>query len=120
MADTNGDDKADVSEIVMSGFDDHDTHHAIGAYCADPSGAIIMNEGVFLRTNVETAYKTVRGTDGGFYRFDVSARSTQLVVSAGRAELERAGRVRGIRPGRTGELSSGSKKPRVFTITIAP
>jgi mono/diheme cytochrome c family protein/glucose/arabinose dehydrogenase len=69
LRDTDGDDHADVKEIVMSGFDDHDTHHAISAYCADPSGAMIMCEGVFLRTNVETAYGTVRGTDGGFYRF---------------------------------------------------
>ena len=28
LVDTNGDDKADVKEIILSGFDDHDTHHA--------------------------------------------------------------------------------------------
>lgn len=69
LSDTDGDDRADRRELVFSGFDDHDTHHAISAYCADPSGAILMCEGVFLRTSVETAYGTVRGTDGGFYRF---------------------------------------------------
>jgi len=69
LKDNNGDDKADEREVILSGFDDHDTHHAIGAYCADPSGAFIMCEGVFLRTNVETAYGPVRGTDGGFYRY---------------------------------------------------
>ncbi len=69
LSDTDGDDKADVREIIFSGFDDHDTHHAIGAYCADPSGAILMCEGTFLRTSVETSYGTVRGTNGGFYRF---------------------------------------------------
>lgn len=67
--DTNGDDKADKVEIIMSGFDDHDTHHEISAYVADPSGAIYMGEGVFLHTNVETAYGTVRATNGGFYRY---------------------------------------------------
>jgi len=67
--DTNGDDQADKVEIVLSGFDDHDTHHEISAYVADPSGAIYMGEGVFLHTNVETAYGTVRATNGGFYRY---------------------------------------------------
>lgn len=67
--DTDGDDKADTEEIIMSGFDDHDTHHVISAFCADPSGALYMGEGVFLHTNVETSYGTVRGTNGGFYRF---------------------------------------------------
>ncbi|MFC4992812.1 PVC-type heme-binding CxxCH protein [Rubritalea tangerina] len=70
LEDTNGDSKADKKTIVLSGFDDHDTHHAISAFCADPSGAIYMGEGVFSFSNVETPYGTVRGTNGGFYRFD--------------------------------------------------
>ncbi|MEM6800239.1 MAG: PVC-type heme-binding CxxCH protein [Bacteroidota bacterium] len=70
LTDTNGDDKADKKEIMLSGFDDHDTHHVISAFCADPSGAIYMGEGVFLHTNVETAYGPVRGTNGGFYRYN--------------------------------------------------
>lgn len=69
LKDTDGDDKADTTEIVLSGFDDHDTHHAISAFCTDPSGAIYMGEGVFLHTNVETAYGPVRATNGGFYRY---------------------------------------------------
>jgi glucose/arabinose dehydrogenase/mono/diheme cytochrome c family protein len=70
IKDTDGDDKADTSEVILSGFDDHDTHHAISAFCADPSGAIYMSEGVFLHTNVETAYGPVRATNGGFYRYN--------------------------------------------------
>lgn len=70
LSDTDGDDKADKKEILLSGFDDHDTHHVISAFCADPSGSIFMGEGVFLHTNVETAYGTVRGTAGGFYRYN--------------------------------------------------
>lgn len=72
LTDTNNDDKADKEEIILSGFDDHDTHHAISAFCADPSGAIIMAEGTFLHTNVETSYGPVRGTNGGFYRYNPS------------------------------------------------
>ncbi|WP_297797718.1 PVC-type heme-binding CxxCH protein [uncultured Eudoraea sp.] len=69
LTDTDGDDKADTKEIILSGFDDHDTHHAISAFTADPSGALYMAEGVFLHTNVETAYGPVRATNGGFYRY---------------------------------------------------
>ncbi|GAB2781495.1 GDSL-type esterase/lipase family protein [Rhabdobacter roseus] len=67
--DTNGDDHADKSEILLSGFDDHDTHHNSSAFTVDPSGAIYSGEGVFLHTNVETAYGPVRATNGGFYRY---------------------------------------------------
>lgn len=69
LKDTDGDGKADKVEILMSGFDDHDTHHNIHAFTTDPSGAIYMGEGVFLHTNVETSYGPVRATNGGFYRY---------------------------------------------------
>ena len=74
LRDTDGDDKADTHEYLMSGFDDHDTHHAISAFCADPSGAIYMGEGVFLHSNVETVYGTHRGTNGGFFRYNPKRR----------------------------------------------
>ncbi len=70
LIDDDGDDHADRVEILLSGFDDHDTHHVISAFCADPSGAIYMAEGVFLHTNVETPYGPVRATNGGFYRYN--------------------------------------------------
>jgi mono/diheme cytochrome c family protein/glucose/arabinose dehydrogenase len=70
MRDTNGDDRADVREIVLSGFDTHDTHHAISAFCADPSGSFLMGEGIFLHSNVETAYGPIRAMNGGFFRYN--------------------------------------------------
>ena len=69
LTDTDGDDKADRAEIVLGGFDTHDTHHAISAYTADPSGAFMLCEGVFLHSNVETPYGPVRCVDGGFFRY---------------------------------------------------
>src|SRR5690606_26725245 len=84
LKDTDGDDQADTKKILLSGFDDHDTHHAHSAYAADPSGAIYMGEGVFLHTNVETPYGTVRATNGGFYRYNPSRhhleRTAQLSI----------------------------------------
>ncbi len=70
LKDLDGDDRVDEQEIVLSGFDDHDTHHVISAFCADPSGAIYMGEGTFLHSNVETAYGPVRSSNGGFFRYN--------------------------------------------------
>ena len=80
LTDTNGDDQADRREIILSGFDDHDTHHAHSAYCADPSGALYMGEGVFLHTNVETPYGPVRATNGGFLRYSPQRRHLERVA----------------------------------------
>ena len=70
LKDTNGDDVADKREILLSGFDDHDTHHAHHAYTTDASGGIYMGQGVFLANDIETSYGPVRGTNGGFFRYD--------------------------------------------------
>lgn len=84
LRDTNGDDKADSMEIILGGFDTHDTHHAISAYTADPSGAFIMCEGVFLHSNVETPHGPVRCVDGGFFRYSpqrgLLERTAQLAI----------------------------------------
>lgn len=82
LQDTDGDDRADRRETVLSGFDDHDTHHVISAFCADPSGALYMGEGTFLHSNVETAYGPVRSSNGGFFRYQ-----------PGRHHLERSARL---------------------------
>ncbi|WP_256007547.1 PVC-type heme-binding CxxCH protein [Pedobacter deserti] len=74
LRDANGDDRADSREILLSGFDDHDTHHNIHAFTTDPSGAIYMGEGIFLHTNVETSYGPVRASTGGFYRYNPQRR----------------------------------------------
>jgi mono/diheme cytochrome c family protein/glucose/arabinose dehydrogenase len=70
LKDTNGDDRADQKHVIVHGFDSHDTHHAISAYCADASGAFYLCEGRFLHSQVETPYGPQRMTDGGVWRFD--------------------------------------------------
>jgi mono/diheme cytochrome c family protein len=74
--------KAGDPETVLSGFDDHDTHHAIHAFRADPSGAFYMGEGTFLHSHVETPYGVLRSTNGGFFRY-----------SPQRQQLERTARL---------------------------
>lgn len=80
LTDTNGDDKADKREILLSGFDDHDTHHAHHAYTYDPSGGIYMGQGIFLLSDIETAYGTVRATGGGFYRYNPKRRKLDFIA----------------------------------------
>ncbi|MBM3846076.1 MAG: c-type cytochrome, partial [Verrucomicrobia bacterium] len=70
LVDVNQDDRADRMEILMHGFDTHDTHHAISAYSADASGAFYLLEGRFLHSQVETPYGPRRVNDGGVWRFD--------------------------------------------------
>ena len=70
LVDENNDDRADRMEILLHGFDTHDTHHSIHAFCADASGAFYMPEGRFLHSQVETPYGPRRCNDGGVWRFD--------------------------------------------------
>lgn len=70
LVDDNNDDRADRMEKLLTGFDTHDTHHAISAYAADASGAFYLCEGRFLHSQVETPYGPQRMTDGGVWRFN--------------------------------------------------
>ena len=70
LRDTNGDGRADEEEILLTGFDSHDTHHAIGAFDSGPDGALYMLEGIFLHSQVETPYGTERGVEANVWRFD--------------------------------------------------
>ncbi|MFM7241778.1 MAG: PVC-type heme-binding CxxCH protein, partial [Opitutia bacterium] len=70
LIDEDQDGKADRTELILHGFDSHDSHHAISAYCADASGAFYLLEGRFLHSQVETPYGPRRCNDGGAWRFD--------------------------------------------------
>ena len=56
LKDTNGDDRADTKEIVLSGFDSGDSHHSIHAFTLDQGGALYFGEGIFHHSQVETPY----------------------------------------------------------------
>ncbi len=70
VRDTNGDGKADWKERVLMGMDSADSHHTANSMVLDPGGATYLSDGVFHRTQVETALGPVRNTDGGIYRFE--------------------------------------------------
>ena len=70
LRDTDGDGKADSKERVLMGMDSADSHHTANAIDLDPGGAIYLSDGVFHRTQVETAAGPVRNDDAAIYRFD--------------------------------------------------
>ncbi len=70
MKDTDGDDIADVKELVLTGFGIEDSHHSISAWRRGPGGWLYFQEGIFLHAQVETQYGVVRNFNGGVYQFN--------------------------------------------------
>ncbi|MCF7765519.1 MAG: HEAT repeat domain-containing protein [Verrucomicrobia bacterium] len=68
--DTDGDGRADWKERVLMGMDSADSHHTANAMVLDPGGATYLSDGVFHRTQVETASGPVRNNDGCIYRYE--------------------------------------------------
>lgn len=83
LKDIDGDDKADVREIVLDGFDSADSHHAIGAFTSDPGGGLLMMEGTFHQTAVETVRGPKRCSNAGIFRFDRKREQFDVFVSYG-------------------------------------
>src|SRR5262245_14137243 len=70
VRDTDGDGKGDWMERVLMGMDSADSHHTANAMCLEPGGAVYLSDGVFHRTQVETASGPVRNNDAAIYRFE--------------------------------------------------
>jgi hypothetical protein len=70
VRDTDGDGKADWKERVLMGMDSADSHHTANSLVLDPGGATYLSDGVFHRTQVETAIGPVRNKDGCIYRLE--------------------------------------------------
>jgi azurin len=68
--DTDGDGKADTKERVLMGLDSADSHHTANSFVYEPGGAILLSDGVFHRSQIETALGPVRNIDGAIYRFE--------------------------------------------------
>ena len=62
--------KPGVKERVLMGMDSADSHHTTNALNPDPAGAIYPSDGVFHRTQVETANGPIRHADAIAWRFE--------------------------------------------------
>ncbi|HYF36823.1 MAG TPA: PVC-type heme-binding CxxCH protein, partial [Prosthecobacter sp.] len=81
LKDTNNDDKADVREVMLSGFDSADSHHVINAFTRGPGGDLYFQEGTFHHTQVETLYGPVRCMNAGTYRYEPRTQRLEVFVS---------------------------------------
>jgi glucose/arabinose dehydrogenase/lysophospholipase L1-like esterase len=70
VRDVNGDGKADWKERVLMGMDSADSHHTANSLILDPGGATYLSDGVFHRTQVETANGPIRNNDACIYRYE--------------------------------------------------
>jgi glucose/arabinose dehydrogenase/azurin/lysophospholipase L1-like esterase len=68
--DANNDGKADSMERVLMGMSSADSHHTANSMCLDPGGAVYLSDGVFHRTQVETATGPVRNNDAAIFRYE--------------------------------------------------
>lgn len=64
------DGKAGKKERMLMGMDSADSHHTTNALNPDPAGAIYPSDGVFHRTQVETANGPLRHSDAIAWRFE--------------------------------------------------
>jgi len=83
LRDTDGDGKADWKERVLMGLDAADSHHETNSMVLDPGGATYLSDGVFHRTQVETAAGPVRNSDGAIYRFEPRSNRFERYVPYG-------------------------------------
>jgi len=84
LKDTNGDDRADVGERVISGLDSADTHHTSNSFRLDPGGAIYFQEGTFHHSQVETPYgPPVRLANAGVFRYEPRSQKFEVYVTYG-------------------------------------
>jgi putative membrane-bound dehydrogenase-like protein len=70
LKDIDGDGMADTRKTLLSGFGTEDSHHAISNYTWGPDGALYLNEGTFLHSQVETPYGPERGANGITWRYE--------------------------------------------------
>ncbi|MEZ0387813.1 MAG: PVC-type heme-binding CxxCH protein [Verrucomicrobium sp.] len=70
VRDTDGDGRGDKTERVLTGLCASDSHHETNSMCYEPGGAVYCSDGVFHRTQLETAAGPVRNTDGAIYRYE--------------------------------------------------
>ena len=81
LADTDGDDKADITQRLLHGFDTADSHHSLSAFEWGPEGALYFQEGVFHHTQVETPYGPERVKDAAVFRFDPVSHRFDIFIS---------------------------------------
>jgi putative heme-binding domain-containing protein len=69
FSDTDGDGKADVRRVVLSGFGTEDTHHLVHTLRWGPDGCLYFNQSIYIHSHIETPYGTRHLEGGGIWRY---------------------------------------------------
>ena len=80
--DTNGDGKADVRRVVLTGFGTGDTHHTISNFVWSPEGDLNMLQGYHVDSNVETPHGVRRLKTAGIWRLRPSTLDLKGYIGA--------------------------------------
>lgn len=80
ILDTDGDDKADYREKILTGFGTEDSHHALHDFLWTPDGDLLFRESIFHHSQVETPYGPIRADNSAWFRFRPS---TQRLITFG-------------------------------------
>ncbi|MFT4637262.1 MAG: plastocyanin [Verrucomicrobiales bacterium] len=69
LRDTDGDDKADTREHILTGFGTEDSHHALHDFVWTPDGDLLFREAIFHNSQVETPYGPIRAKNSAWFQF---------------------------------------------------
>ncbi len=67
--DTDGDGRADVKRVMLSGFGTEDTHHILHTLRWGHDGQLYMNQSIYIHSHVETPHGVQRLNSGGIWNF---------------------------------------------------
>jgi azurin/glucose/arabinose dehydrogenase len=79
----NVNDQGMLQERVLDGLDAADSHHETNAMAIEPGGGMLLSDGVFFRTQVETAAGPVRNVNGAIYRWEPRTGKFERYVAYG-------------------------------------
>ncbi len=67
LKDTDGDGKADLKKVILSGFGTEDTHHIIHTLRWGLDGQLYFNQSIYIHSHLETPNGVVRLNSGGIF-----------------------------------------------------
>jgi putative heme-binding domain-containing protein len=68
LKDTKGAGKADQRRVLFAGFGTQDTHHTLNSFRWGPDGNLYFNQGIYIKSDVETPYGLRRYWGGGIWQ----------------------------------------------------
>lgn len=85
LRDTNGDDKADVKEVVFSGFGIGDTHQLVNSICHGSDGTLWFSQGLHAFSRVESPWGLARLEKAGVWRMNPRTQHLDGFFNGGKA-----------------------------------